>query len=271
MSELNYIKQEALSLAVGDEEKVFCPFCDNRKPWAPSLKITRIPEGILYHCYRAVCSGQGFIGTLPSNLLKESAAQSTVKLFKPRPYKKDTTEILYAMYEYILKNYCITKTELKRNGILQTGGTDEVGLVMPLFNRMGYEFGHTTKIIHANGTQLKAIHYLTTDTCKLHYAVGSNCDGATVILVEDVLSAIRVSEFRQGVALLGTHLNDAMVKDLLIAGFKNVIVALDPDAISKATTMRQKYSLFFNTFSVVALPDDPKDLSRTRLQKELGL
>ncbi len=277
MNELDCIKQAALSLSIGENEKVYCPFCDNIEPYAPSLSVTRIAEGILYHCYRAVCSGQGFIGTLPSNLLKDKNVNLTVKLFKPKPYEKETTHVLPVMVEYIGKKYCISCLELERNNIRQTGGTDEVALVMPLYSREGYEFGHTTKIIHPNGTQLKAIHYLTTDTCKLHYArhypSGSDLisTGTTVILVEDVLSAIRVSEFRQGVALLGTHLNDAMIQDLLKAGYKNVILALDPDAVGKALKMKEKYSLFFNTWRVPVLTKDPKDLGRGELQKELGL
>lgn len=255
-----YIKNEALGLEVGASTQVYCPCCDNDPPYPPSLSITRDDNGIIYNCFRAVCSCRGFIGSLPSCIPTD---KKLVKRFVPKPYTREATLPNAKIQGLLSRLYGITEEELRDNGIKQTGTG---GLLMPLYNVEGYPFGHTTKY---RGKALKAIHYLTTETSKLHF-VNPRRVGSSAILVEDVLSAIRVHRFAQGVALLGTNLNIAMVKDLLKGGYRDIIVALDPDALHKAIKMRKAFGIFFTTFRIVSLSNDPKDLSDKQLRKEMN-
>ena len=118
----------------------------------------------------------------------------------------------------------------------------------------------------------KAKHYIDRDVasrlswCKIQVAVK---DHTTVILTEDVLSAIRCNRILRSCALLGTNISDNMVRDLLRHGYKNVWLALDPDALFKPIELKKKWGLFFNTFRVISLTKDPKDLSHDKLLEEL--
>jgi len=269
INSLQYIKMEALGTPVGQSKTVYCCFCDNDPPYAPSLSLTRIEEGILYNCFRACCSGQGMIGSLPANFGDKGKAQG----FTPRPYTKPS---MIADPENLKDLWHLTTHEVKNNGIRRTFGED--GYIFPLFDSFGNNFGHTTKLFKDKEQSelgykyTKAQHYLTKETCNLHYAYNTSpINNGWVILVEDVISAIRVSRFRQGVALLGTHLNDKKVQNLLAWGAKNVVIALDPDALGKAIAIKKKYGIFFDTFRVVSLTNDPKDLTHEQLQKELEL
>jgi DNA primase len=98
-----------------------------------------------------------------------------------------------------------------------------------------------------------------------------NVDRSHVVyLVESFLDAVRISEFGNAVALLGTNLNEAKVAELQ-KEFDTVHLCLDPDATMKAFKLYEKYSVFFRNFNVVTLSNDPKYLSSDELRKELGI
>ena len=259
----SYISNEALGLDVGESSMVYCPVCDNAPPYKPSLSITRLTEGILFNCFRAVCGTHGFVPSMPSDLIK--VAKQKEHKFKQKVFTHPTIDLDDDWLEWLHTTYGIEPEEVAANQIKLTLHTK--GLVMPLFNVQGYQYGCTTKYFDE---QTKAVHYLETETSKLAF-INPRKHGTTVILVEDMLSAIRVHRFHQGVALLGTHLNAQQVQDLLKAGHKRVIMALDPDAIAKAVKLRQMYGLFFDEFVIRSLSDDPKNLSHEKLKEELEI
>ena len=263
MSDLRYIKMEALSIPVGQSQTVYCCFCDNDPPYAPSLSLTRVEEGILYNCFRACCSGHGLIGSLPTNMVTKGVQKD----FVPRPYTKPS---MIADPQRLEDLWGLTPQEVTSHGIRAVFDkyNGEQGYLFPLYTKDGMSFGHTTKILNAT---MKAKHYLQYDKCMLHYARIPAFHRGTVIIVEDVISSIRVSRFHQGIALLGTALNDKKIKDLIAFGATDVIMALDPDALDKALAFKRKWGIFFNTFRVVSLSADPKDMKHEQLKKELEL
>lgn len=199
---------------------------------------------------------------MPSELVKGSKPKST---FTPKKFSKETKTLDKDMLKMLEEKYGITPRELEDNNIIQIANRH--GLLMPLYNLSDYAYGHTTKYFDS---EYKAVHYLTTDTSKLHF-IRPRKRPTTVTLVEDVLSAIRVHRFNQGVALLGTNLTSAHVSDLKRLGVEELIIALDPDAINKAVKMKNQYGLFFSQTRVVSLSDDPKNLEHDELKKQLGV
>ena len=77
----------------------------------------------------------------------------------------------------------------------------------------------------------------------------------TVIVTEDIPSAITVSYTYSAMGLMGTQLSDTDMRDIM--QFKNCIIALDPDAHSKGLQMAQRLSPFMNVQAVLT-PDDLK-------------
>jgi hypothetical protein len=258
MNELQEIKNDAIGLVPGETAAVDCVFCKKKG----KLSITRIDEGILYNCYSASCTGRGFIGSIPSQLVTNLSKK---KEFKPKPMTLATVQPGVDDVMQMWDLYGIEGRTLTKSGWKKIFGKN--GYVFPLFNGAGYCYGNTTKYYDS---KFKACHYLETDTPKLHYPLLiKGC--STAVLVEDVLSAMRINQDTkfQGVALLGTDLNDEKVSDLLKYGYSNVIIALDPDAHAKGIGHAKKYGLFFNSCKAVCLPHDPKDCMITQLETHL--
>jgi len=79
----------------------------------------------------------------------------------------------------------------------------------------------------------------------------------TVFVVEDIPSAISISDWVTGYALLGTSLRDEHIQDL--AEFKQVVVALDKDATDKALTYMRALNRIVPT-GILMLDKDLKSM-----------
>ena len=259
-NKIEEIKQEALDLQVGDTKQVNCIFCNSTKP---KLSISRITEGILYNCWRPNCTGRGFISSLPSSLYNTPK----IKAFNAKPFNYETHNLTEEMLDFLWTKYYLSKGTLELNGIKQI--KDRNGILIPLFNSNGFQYGNTTKFFDGN---TKAMHYLEeAQTCMLHYPV-SAYNTPWAILVEDVLSAIRITNsyhLCDGIALLGTDVNNDKVINIRSAGYTRITVALDHDATNKALGLKRKYGSFFKIFVVAPLQKDPKEMSSKELVKVL--
>lgn len=92
-----------------------------------------------------------------------------------------------------------------------------------------------------------------------------------VVLVEDVLSAWRVAEFEHSVALAGVHVKAGVLAYLLRMGYTKGVVWLDydnPQVKMRAQEAAKRLS-WMQGVQVVALGDDPKNLSRDELRRVL--
>lgn len=258
MSEIRSIKAEALSLSVGETTNMYCPICDNDKPYPKSMSITRTDDGILYNCYRSSCSGSGFIGSLPNHLMSRKE-----KKFKSNEFVSETRQPTKELIDYLGERYALTQGEITMYGIKEI--SEPRGILIPCKTSSGNVWCTTQKLF---GQRAKAKHFIEKEVeSKLAWFKGT---GSTIVLTEDVISAIRCRRFGSGsAALLGTRIDSYMVNDLFNEGITKIILALDPDALDKALFLKSKWSLFFDQFVVASLSKDPKDLSHLALRKEL--
>ena len=150
MNELKHIKMEALGIPIGQSKTVHCCFCDNDPPYAPTLSITRTDDGILYNCFRAACSGSGFIGSLPtSEMVTRGGIGPDPDRFIPRPYTEPTQA---ANPTDLHERWGLTPEEVANNGIVELPHSPAeypYRWLFPLFDEQGYCFGHTTKILNS--------------------------------------------------------------------------------------------------------------------------
>lgn len=138
-------------------------------------------------------------------------------------------------------------------GSLVTTGTKHVGYVIRGFNPK---------------------YYLTNTDCKEEFYGHYICPTSkhkTVVLVEDVLSAMRVSELHDAVCLLGVHAKPAVLTKLFSCGYTDAIVFLDGDNTQVKMKARQlaKRLCWMNT-RIVETGRDPKDYSKEELDKLLN-
>jgi len=256
------IKLDALSLDVGDTMRTNCPFCTAQDE--KSMVITRNEEGLLYHCYRASCEGSsGFIS-------------STIdyKAVKQQKHKKDYTYNgeLYPIdskFTFLLRNkYRILWRDIEDNQFRQ----DKEGnyLFMPIFTAEGYENGYCAKRLNGEHHGPKSIIY-SNDRYIVHYPYGTHSKNnlSPMVVVEDILSSIRVSKFLPCISLLGCDISTNHIVELQ-KRTKHLILMLDADTWRmkgepKPIKYKRKYGLCFHKFDLIQVERDPKDSSETEL------
>lgn len=93
-----------------------------------------------------------------------------------------------------------------------------------------------------------------------------------LVLVEDILSAIRVQQLGlSACALLGTHLNNDKVREISLFKPGEVIIALDEDATDEAFKLAGRWGLAFPKIRVAILERDFKDDTDQNILRTLGV
>lgn len=93
----------------------------------------------------------------------------------------------------------------------------------------------------------------------------------SVVLTEDVVSAYKVADVMDSIALGGTHLKQSALSFILEHGYKNVYIMLDGDKAGQdaAYKIHKKLGLYVNRH-VIKVRRDPKEHSLEELQEILG-
>jgi hypothetical protein len=95
-------------------------------------------------------------------------------------------------------------------------------------------------------------------------------EGGPLVLVEDILSAIRVGEVARGWSLLGTNISDSTAARVKAArGVDNVLIWLDPDGAGRKARgrLRNALCLVGITPRIIRTDLDPKLYSREEIRR----
>jgi len=271
---MSTVKQKILdagsNLCLDEVITTTCPFCmqdwlSAGKPatWAPSksLSVKRVTAGLVYICFRATCSSKpGLLASGPVRL------RHSTKEFIPKRYTGDLETLSEEVWERYIRQY-----DIPYEYVLQQGwkfAPAEQRIYKLLYNYEGYPIGEEVKSV-IKGVKPKTILYRHVDSPMLHYPLGQPREGP-LILVEDIMSATKISLVSRAAALIGTNITKPMVHQLLRNGDNNVILMLDPDAVQKAVTLKRRWQHLFGNFSVKLLSKeegDPKDLDLETIKK----
>lgn len=268
------IKQEAISLPMGESMTITCPKCLEdfeiqgrpSNTWNPnkSCSISRNKKGLLYKCHRATCGLHGFTGSITFD------KSPSKRQFKPQEYTHSTVALSNTQMKWFDNKYGLFMSELLKNKFRFNPKRKSV--VMPIFNANNFDVGVVDRDFF-NGRKPKAITYWFNDVPKVHFPAGwDNKVGREdypLVIVEDIISAIKVSRFLPCVALLGSHLSDNVVQHIH-KFFNKIIISLDDDAINNSLKAKRKYGVLFEGFKIIHTPQDPKDMSIARLNTFYG-
>ncbi len=253
------IALEADSLALGESVQIYCDYCDNCKPYAPSLSITRVDAGAVFHCFRASCGAKGFV-----------PVKGTPRLSIGKK-KNDDSINRYHLYTYELIpiiggwSVSIPQEKLSEQGVLYNNTLGTVAF--PVYDYFGKQYGWVDRSY--NGRQPKAINYIDDSQPRVHYPIQEWIEGYALYLVEDVVSSIRMSKFVNCASILGTHLDVNQLIELR-KRTKEIVMVLDPDAADKAVQHSCAMRALFDKVSVKFFSKDPKDMTDIELLKEIG-
>ena len=257
-----------MGLKVGDSLNAVCPFCEDAfikqgRPthiWTPhdSLSVTRVPEGLLYNCFRATCTGGGMI----PDVFRPERAEEKPK-FKAHDYMYSTRALTKKERMFLVQDYGLYLPEIHANGIVYSPERD--CYIFPILNEEGHVKGYLER--NFKGRKPKTLNYWFEDVPKMHFPDSWDWSSTgSILLVEDTMSAIKASRYTHAASLLGTNLTTEVMQ-ILSKLTDSVVIALDEDASAKALKLKKKYSLLFLNFSVRLLSKDIKNMSTDELEE----
>lgn len=237
---------EDIDLNDGESIRADCPSCRGRN----TLTISKVDSRVVWNCYKASCSIKG------GKLQAMSYMDIAKKLSKEERYVKQEKEQWVPPEYVVLPTHEHTKLHrfLKRYGIAMGQAMYDVKderAVFPI-----YQDG---KLVDATGRALgdKLPKWYRYTGAADHYVIG---DGDTILVVEDVISAIVAAQefpYVTAMALLGTNLSNKNIAK--IGEYKSAIVALDPDARDKTLQFKRNIELWTGLkTTALSLHDDIK-------------
>lgn len=240
-----------------DGERHECPWCHGGKDHELSFTITKTDRGYLYNCYRDRCRANYPSSGFYATTMQATSAEPVKKKSRAKEFRHETRALAPVEYAWLQTRYGLKNETLDEAGVTYAPKTFRY--VFPIRGPYGEPRGVVARRFHKVKDKKKAIAYPSTEDAPFaHWAVADS--NHTVIIVEDFLSALRV--YQQGytaLALLGTHLPEATLSDLIKYSPYEVVVALDPDATDKAFELRRKLKLYFPKVRVAILDKDVKD------------
>ena len=247
---------DSTELKVGQTRRMNCPICNGEK----TFTITNAMGKIIWNCYKASCKVSGSkTGNVSAETIEKAMLGKTVIDYD----------------DFVLPSYVVygsMRLQVKRFAY-------EYGIhpsSVPLYydvreNRVVFPIREGHKIVDAIGRSCgvsmpKWKRYGKSDT---PYSHGN---GDVAVIVEDCVSATVIGNNKvRGVALLGTSLSDAHREYLM--QFSTIIVALDPDALSKTLSIASELRAYKQNVKVLKLIDDLKYCNETdfiNLNKLIG-
>lgn len=227
-----------------------------------SMIVTRTEDGgVKAYCHR--CGETGAWGN-KSPLVKAHAhgygAERHERAERKNAVPKDIThnwaEWTKPAREWLSK-YGITEQESKRYSLGYSSTMNRV--VLPTYDEDGLT-GFITRKLSDSDNKPK---YLTYSNDKSRMIVFTGEITNTLVLVEDMVSAIKVGRHTTAVPLLGTNLSMALRAEILRSSFNRFIIWLDhdnPTVIKKEIELHKVLSLYGDS-EIIRSKKDPKEHS----------
>jgi len=222
--------------------------CNNRET-SKGVSLTRKSNGYVWHCYK--CSSSGFHSITgyhaPSAATKGSSDRGALRVtsYPPNGAVQDCSKSVQAS-EYI-KRYLGTRELQANQGVHKTDGAHESICFRT-------ERGYTERRLTGGGPK-----WLHRGGAGDYWYKGTS---DVLVLTEDILSAMLVSEHESAMAVLGTHVSDALVQIILDYGYKKALIWFDDDS-SIVQRQQMKACVKLQNYvqcTVVHTGTDPKNM-----------
>jgi len=214
---------ENLDLGEGDTVRGDCPDCGGKN----TFTANKSGGAVLYNCYKLGCKISG-VHTVGMTAADIQARMQEIEQDKPKPKVEAMVLPEYVVPSGSGLDAFRDKWDLRDQGLMYD--LKDRRAVFPIFNN-GVMLDAVGRALA--GAEPKWLRY----TGKANYFLAGT--GDTVVVVEDVISAITVAKLGfTGMAILGTSLSVAHMEQL--GNYSQVIVALDPDAAHKTLRFRQE-------------------------------
>jgi len=252
-------KQEILllgaNLELNQSLRTLCPVCRGGTSSEDSLSITRDSEGLVYQCFRAKCGVKG--ASYSAGFRTSIEPVPTVR----KVWEGKTHEVPPKVAAWIRAHWNMDVPDT------WYWTTDYGGrIAMSVRSPKGTHRGWVLRAITSQA-RTKALTFINDGEEGMSWY--RTDPYSPTILVEDVPSAVRASEYLNSVALLGTGIGSQRAVEIADYGGKKIIVALDEDATRTSFRWAHKYALLWGNVSVLPLTKDLKNMNQEELQRIL--
>lgn len=171
---------------------------------------------------------------------------------KESPLPEDTVVSLRQDALTWLKKYHLTNVEIEENHMCWSERKEL--LIFPFLDDNQEVIAWQGRYFGANKDYPKYVTYGIRQNV-FHYVKASR--GTTIVVVEDLISAIKVGRVCPSMPLFSSDANKYQLFRIS-KHFDNVIIWLDPDKRHHAIKLGQRAESFFKTVRVIFTEDDPK-------------
>lgn len=169
-----------------------------------------------------------------------------------------------------LYRYGLTDDEINQYGIRYNARTGRVAL--PIHNNGELQLVLERRIFDLDRDAKKYRQWIAVDNPIHTQAFGTNSD--LLVLVEDYLSAVKLSRYTSTFPLLGVSLKTNQLVELLRTDYKRMVVWLDDDNTvvrRRQRSLRDRLAQYVPTSLVRGIGKDPKECTRQEIQEILKL
>ena len=271
----NYIMMEVLSNAeysghvaramdvrTGVTVRFPCPSCEGGSTKEHCLAATSNGVVVRYICHRAGCGIKGTIGGDDRQLHGQGKREATKA---PKFYQKELRALTQEQRKFFLDSFSLGAAQVRSIRY----APEDNRFWFPVYALNGYEIGGVLRS-YVPGAKPKTLSYKFNPT----YPFVSwylKHKSKPLVIVEDCISAMKVGAVANALALNGTYLSAEVV--VMITNMRprptKVVLALDPDATSKANDILNTYSLFIGNLQMVSLSKDPKEMTYDEIRRDI--
>jgi hypothetical protein len=244
-----------------------CPSCGHS-----NFSVRRKGGKLLWNCFRVSCGERGAT-FIPGLYSTPADAESTPGIPRLNTYTGDIAQLneervgslaeRFNLSGYVIRKHVFASAEYQR-------------YVLPIYTPRGTNRGYVLRTPWGQGTELFSGQ--TWDTSRKSLTFQSE-EGPLLswyravspftVIVEDQISAIKANAAGyNSVALLGTSLNAEKVAEIQRYS-PHVSIALDADATAQAFRHARKWQHAFESFRVVVLTKDLKDMKMEEVKDVL--
>lgn len=239
----------------------------------PCLIVTRFPTHWKYYCHRCKWSGEKVIENLPPEDIVKLWKANQIKRGVPNQQSDEVRlplDFTNEIYEKCpkgavwLMKYGITPHEISKYNIGYSPTYKRI--IFPVYqnNELVYWQGRTVNEVTKDNPKWINIKQRGRKDIYFRATAGN---AVTIVLVEDIISAIKVARHSECVALLGSYITDDLILSLAL---HRVLIWLDEDKKNEAVKylMRMKSLGIAATLRVTS--KDPKEYSTDEIKEILS-
>lgn len=232
-----------------------CPFCKSKDK---SFSMKREKWYVYYMCHRDSCGKRGRCPMTSGHVVEDEP----VKKVFPMP----SLEVVpYDILQHLRDSYSLDGIHINR--LSPAWSAKDKRVWFPIKSPTGVESGGVLRSYESGVFPKALIRLNEVDRPSISWYKNWTSGWDRVLVVEDVVSAVKATGAASTVAILGTHLSPGAILEMTGLNPSHVVLCLDPDATKKALELHKKWSGMFKKMTVAVPPADLKDMDNIEVIK----